>query len=968
MGIVGLFGRLRAAHIIGFLAWLGVMALVIRARLDTVLQATHAPGKAAYDLPLILTTSAVRDMGQAVAAWTSLSGVDGVGIAIRAVIADALAAALLLASTAVALHIVGGYLTRTGVTDRATVGGAALRARWFALAAIGLRIAGDVGAGWLILAADDRALPSSLQTIGIVLAVIEGAGVALAAAALGILAVAAAWAALGHRDGLGNLLRSLLTVRVHVLVVLFFGALVLAPIIGPQLDDVILRWQQEPGDAVVAGVAMLWLGVVLLLVTDHLLAKEREPRRNASLVGMLVLCVALGALGIAAPGLWVLAGILGALLVLSLFFLGMDGRPHRKSLMAKREPIAGSLVPVVLAMGPISMLGLAVVRAAAGEAALSGGVFWLFVVGGIVIPPLLGVLIQLVPRRGLVPVVIASALIAAAVAVGLFVNPWRWGDLLGVIGIFACFAVILSLVGFAIAAVDLLWRPPPVLLVLGQRRLPILAIFALWAIGAALLLPARDYHDIRRLALRKGTPARVDVNGAWRDWLTRNGLGAPPATGAPVSAGARRGVPLVIVAASGGGIRAAYWTARVVDCAIDRRARPGCAGKPGSTRRIFAASGNSGGSVGLASWAAHRVSGDQQPGRVWVDNRLGEDYFAPAWARTLFADLPEGLLQAGARPDRGAVLERAWEQSWTHRQTSFASLFDGPQPSQGPLTAPMRDLSRRARDMPLLLFSGTSVTDGCRTNTSRLRADALQKTTDRCASPDPFAAGDKRTLSPRATFGATRDVFGACKSSDLRLSTAALLSARFPIISPPGRVACGQPDELQIVDGGYFDNSAASPVQELWARLAPLVDDFNRRSAGSCVVPVMLQIDNAYVSTAPPPDATPRALVAPLTALANARSARETGAEQATAISFGQPRLEDGSRPEARPAPGSGARALDRYVQIFPRVQPGAQAPLGWTLSKPSRESLSAQVESKPNRDALSQVQRWFDRSLRCTV
>jgi hypothetical protein len=961
MGMVRGLRGLKAAHVIGLLAWLGVMALVVRARLDTVLVATHGPGKAAYDLPLILTTSSVTDIAQAVVAWTSLSPrVDGIGIAIRAVIADGLAATFLLGAAAVALHVVGTYLTQGAGIDRETVGRAALRARWFALAAIVLRIIGDIAAGVLILRARDHD-PSSPETVGVLVTVVEAAGVVLAAAALGILAVALGWAAFGHRDGQRSLLRSLITVRVHLLVVAFFGALVLAPIIGPQLDDVILRWQQEPGDAIVAGVAMLWLGVVLLLVTDHLLAEERDPTRKAPLLGMLALCVALGALGFAARGLWVLAGILGALLVLSLFFLGMDGRPRRQGLIASRAAVPDSLVPVVLAVGPISMLGVAIVRAAAGEAALSGGVFWLFVAAGIAIPPLAGMLIQLVPRRGLRLVVIASALISAGIAAGEIVNPWRWGDLLGVVGTFACFAVILSLAGFAIAAADLRWRPPPVLLVLGQRRLPILTIIVLWTLCAGLLLPDRGYHDIRLLELRASTPDRVDVAEAWSGWLERNKVPAAPAGAAPAPPASRRGVPLVIVAASGGGIRAAYWTARVVDCAIDRRARPGCAGKPSSARPVFAASGNSGGSVGLASWAAHRVSGDKQAGRTWVDNRLGEDYFAPVWARTLFADLPESLLSAGPRPDRGTVLERAWEQSWTHRQTGWATLFQGSQPSQGPLTAPLLELARRAPDLPLLLFSGTSVTDGCRTNTSRLRGEAAKEDKDRCA------AGDARRLSAGATFGATRDVFDACKSNDLRLSTAALLSARFPIISPAARVACGQRDELAIVDGGYFDNSAASPVQELWARLGPLVDDFNRRSTERCIVPVMLQIDNAYVSTAPPPDAQPHELVAPLAALANARGARETGAEQATAISFGQPRLEDGSLPEARPAPGSTGRALERYVQIFPRVQPGAQAPLGWTLSRPSRQSLSEQVESAPNAAALRQVQRWFDGSLRCT-
>ena len=971
---MGFARRLHVAHFVGMLAWLGVLALVVRARFDLVLVATHAPGKAAYDLPLILTPSAVEHIAEAVQAWTT-GGVRGAEIALGAVVADMLATGFLLGAVALALGWVGRRLGDDAAGDRRTLGKVALRARWIAIAALVLRLASDARAWALIDDARDERLPQSLGTAGWTIAGLQGLSALLAVTAIGALAVAAVWAATARSGDDRSLLRSLITVRVHLLVVAFFGTLVIAPIIGPQLDDVILRWDPEWGDALIAVVAMLWLGVVLLVVTEHLLVREGYPQRKPPSWGLLVLSLVICPLGWLAPGLWVLAGILAALWLLSLLVGGMDEPPRRRGLAAQRVPVRNSLIPVVLAVGPVAMLGIAVVRAASGEAALHGGAYWGFVAAGVAVPPVVGAIIQLrALRRRMWLVVGPSAVASALIAAGLLVNPWRWGDLLGVVGTFACFAVISSLIGFAVAAADLRWPPPPILLALGARRLPLVGILVLWIAGSGLLLRETGYHDIRVQDQRKGTPARVGVAEAWAGWLARNDLGAPrPASAEPVAgvwaAGAapeqaRRGVPLVLIAASGGGIRAAYWTARVVDCAIDQRAAKDCErGTPAGARRVFAASGNSGGSVGLASWAAHRASGDDAPGTQWVDDRLGEDYFAPAWARTLFADLPASLLSLNLGPDRGEVLERAWEQSWVERQTGVRSLFEGPLPSKGPLTRRMQSLALVAPDLPLLLFSGTSVTDGCRTSTSRLRGAATSGATERCASPDPFAATDARALPDRATFGATRDTFDACQDDDLRLSTAALLSARFPIISPAGRVDCGQPAELLVVDGGYFDDSAASPLQELWARLAPLVDAFNRRSGDRCVVPVMLQIDNAYISTAPPPDARPRELAAPLTAFANARSAREKGAEQALGVSFGRRLLDDGSRPVT----GTRERPLERYVQIFPRVQPGAQAPLGWTLSEPSRRSLAGQVQSGPNAKALAEIRRWYDTSLRCT-
>ena len=52
---------------------------------------------------------------------------------------------------------------------------------------------------------------------------------------------------------------------------------------------------------------------------------------------------------------------------------------------------------------------------------------------------------------------------------------------------------------------------------------------------------------------------------------------------------------------------------------------------------------------------------------------------------------------------------------------------------------------------------------------------------------------------------------------DLRLSTAALLSARFPIISPAGVLRNDADASFgdRVVDGGYFENSGLSTAPTL---------------------------------------------------------------------------------------------------------------------------------------------------------
>ena len=58
--------------------------------------------------------------------------------------------------------------------------------------------------------------------------------------------------------------------------------------------------------------------------------------------------------------------------------------------------------------------------------------------------------------------------------------------------------------------------------------------------------------------------------------------------------------------------------------------------------------------------------------------------------------------------------------------------------------------------------------------------------------------------------GFERWLLSGKKVDDVRLSTAAHNSARFPLISPPGSI-CNQDQAIvdRIVDGGYFENYGA---------------------------------------------------------------------------------------------------------------------------------------------------------------
>jgi hypothetical protein len=408
----------------------------------------------------------------------------------------------------------------------------------------------------------------------------------------------------------------------------------------------------------------------------------------------------------------------------------------------------------------------------------------------------------------------------------------------------------------------------------------------------------------------------------------------------------------VLVAAEGGGIRAAYWAARALDCAIDADEascgyRPeGDAGDPGA---VFAASGVSGGSLGLVAFTAAVRRGEQGE---WTDERLGDDFVAPAGAWMLFADIPNALLKFDFRPDSAAVLEQSWERAWGNRSPLADGLFETW--ANDPQT-------------PLLLLNGTSVQDGCRVNSSVLNADVEEPLTEKalrardCLSMAAFAS-DASASPADASLAATHDLVDLlCADQDVRLSTAALLSARFPYVSPAGRIPrCNSDFATYVVDGGYFDTSAASPIQELWDRLQPLIRRHNQGGRRPCVVPVLLQLDNHYKEPrSPGATGRPWETGVPIITVRAARDARENDARQAAALLFTAPSAAGISATE-------GGTTLPRYAHLFPRAHPGTSAPLGWALSQASMDDLTNQLRERANQRELVKIRRWFSHDLSC--
>ena len=530
-------------------------------------------------------------------------------------------------------------------------------------------------------------------------------------------------------------------------------------------------------------------------------------------------------------------------------------------------------------------------------------------------------------------------------------------DAIGGVGAVGLFSALVVLMLHPIALLAL--HPARgALRLVGWRRLPTFTLLLVWVLLGSVI-DRGGFHDAR-LVDAEEQPAATTLEEAWRDWLSAN-------AGETIGAGAARPTaPLVFVATSGGATRSAYWTSLVFDCLFQADSTL-CDESTVDEQRIFVASGISGGSVGLAVYRSLQAADGSLPPREegspsWYEAVYERDLLAPTITRLLFVDLPNAFTHLSFPGDRAATLEEQLE----------AAAKDA-SPAQT-LTSSMFAIGSR---FPRLVLNSASVEDGCRFNGSTLElaaepGDANDEQTanaegDQCLSIDGL---DRRKGAHAAALAGTRDLSdfvcdGDGQRRDIRLSTVALLSARFPYVTPSGALrSCANPkDRTFLVDGGTLDSSAASPVVELLAALRPAIDAINSDQTKPCITPVLLQLDNGYTEVAAPLDADrPWELFAPIQAALAGAGSQADRSRQEAALAFGaDPSLGTPARlgPTAPYCPG--ARAFPRYVHVAPSSHPGVESAMGWTLSDQSRRDLAEQVRNPSNRKALATVRAcWF--------
>ena len=399
--------------------------------------------------------------------------------------------------------------------------------------------------------------------------------------------------------------------------------------------------------------------------------------------------------------------------------------------------------------------------------------------------------------------VVSIAAIGATVAV----SPLVLAQAFGTIGLLCLFAVILL---FFLSALESFGKK------LGLSFIYIfIALALLWS-----LLDVNDNHDVRNFKeqLPRTTEPAAPFKIATSDeafvrwWESRQDR--------PKFSGRR--YPVYIVAAQGGGVYAAMHTANFLSRVQDR-----C---PGFGHHLLAVSGVSGGSVGTTAFAAmtldyawSKISPDVLYG-CYTDGAIPRPHFRDATEDVFRGDLLSPLVAGLLFPDffqrflpwpvydwdRARSLEYAFEGAY--RDGLAASRF--PVAPSKPLSDPsVASLSSRYREHW--------------NPEQNLHTPALVLNTTETET------GERQVISPFTFSGIGLHFLpiweGAEQSSDNQgtlldppMSTAAILSARFPWLTPAASFwnsdnndPTASPVKIRIVDGGYFENSGVATAVDL---------------------------------------------------------------------------------------------------------------------------------------------------------
>ena len=347
----------------------------------------------------------------------------------------------------------------------------------------------------------------------------------------------------------------------------------------------------------------------------------------------------------------------------------------------------------------------------------------------------------------------------------------------------------------------------------------------------AFLIPSRETHKVRTFAITEKQSLapfkkRQDINEYFHKWVNQRGEEIDNTT-TPYN--------VYFVLANGGASRSGYWTASVLGKLEDATRRT----PQQFSRHLFCLSGASGGSVGNATFFSllnqRKITNDSITSlQKSATGYLKNDFLTYTLARMLGPDYFRFVSHTSFMDDRAGALEQVVEKTSIRCTEPLKPAFDENFSS-------LLALKNHQSELPVLCINVTRMQDGNPGVISNIQID-------------------------NKNFNSRVDVLSLLPDNqDMHLSTAVIMGARFPYISPAGRIdelidREGQSSEKKdsvrahyFVDGGYFDNSGAGVVQEMIRAMRLQADssgDAKFRARYAKLRFIILHITNSPVGSA----------------------------------------------------------------------------------------------------------------------
>ena len=305
-------------------------------------------------------------------------------------------------------------------------------------------------------------------------------------------------------------------------------------------------------------------------------------------------------------------------------------------------------------------------------------------------------------------------------------------------------------------------------------------------------------------------------------------------------------VPVFLVGAQGGGLRASYWTA----LALNRLEKL----LPGFSNNLFLLTGASGGSVGNAFYFASKhvpspgsecILEDLDPSlssdlagaadTCFLSNAVGKDYLSSVATSFMYNDLLYSFLPAPVpiyKKDRATYLEQSFENG-------FAEVYGTVETDDGKSVSALglgyKSYYRDSSWTPLFLGTSTIQETGLMSVYAPfpVKGEVFNNKLDtnlfiNSAKPKEWVTSN--TEPPVL---------------DMRLSTVAVNSARFPYVTPTGTLNVEAPraEKFHTADAGYFDNYGAATLLDVMEELLSPVD-INTQEWQTVYVPIPVILKN----------------------------------------------------------------------------------------------------------------------------